>query len=131
MVRSIIAGLIVLGCVGVGGCNDNAPIYEKSDTRVIPDHILFGNSDLRNGVRVRPVTTQQDPSGILHVTLNLRSAQDSDQYVDAFISFYRNGRFVEKLGPQTFVLKGNLPDTILFNSTQPADDYTLNLDYAK
>jgi hypothetical protein len=38
---------------------------------------------------------------------------------------------VEKLGPKTVTLKSNAFDTITFNSTQPADDYFVDLDYAK
>ena len=94
-------------------------------------HLQFGDAQLQSYTRVDPVTATRDPAGLLHVTINIRSTTNKQQYVDAYCTFLRGGERLEKLGPQTITLKGNAPDMITFNSTQPADDYFVTLDYAK
>lgn len=93
--------------------------------------VVFAHSSIESCTHIEPSNAERDHAGILHVQLNLRSTTDADQYIDAFISFKLDGQFVEKLKPQRAVLKGNLTTTLLFNSTQPADDYSIHLDYAK
>ncbi len=94
-------------------------------------HLQFANDDLAGNTRVEPVQAMRDTFGLLHVTLNIRSTTNAQQYVDGYITFTREGQFVEKLGPKTVTLLPNAFDTILFDSTQPADDYFITLDYAK
>jgi hypothetical protein len=128
---ALAAGLFIGGSAFfAGGCNDNAPMYGRAENYPRA-HLQFGDAGLQSATRVEPVTATRDQAGILHVTVNIRSTTDRQQYVDAYCTFLKSGEMWEKLGPQTVTLKGNAPDMITFNSTQPADDYYVTLDYAK
>jgi hypothetical protein len=109
---------------------DNSPTYGRAE-KYAPQHLQFADDNLAGNTRCDPVQATRDPFGLLHVTLNIRSTTNAQQYVDGWITFTRAGQFVEKLGPKTFTLYPNAFDTILFDSTQPADDYFITLDYAK
>ncbi len=93
--------------------------------------VIFGQSSIESCTRIEPSNVQRDRMGILHVQLNLHSTTDADQYIDAFVTFTRDGQVVEKPGPKLVVLEGHLTDTVWFTSTQPADQYSIRLDYAK
>ncbi len=94
-------------------------------------HVVFTDISLESNIRIDPSPVERDAMGILDVQLNFRSISDSDQYLNVFITFTQNGQFVEKLGPKHVTLRGNLHDTLLFTSTQPADNYTVTFDFAK
>ncbi|MDP9172822.1 MAG: hypothetical protein M3O30_03025 [Planctomycetota bacterium] len=129
MLKTSIA-IMALAALFIVGCNDHPPMYGRAENYP-REHLQFGDSDLQSFTRVDPVTAARDPAGLLHITVNIRSTIDRQQYVDAYVTFLRGGQMLEKLGPKTVTLKGNLPDIITFNSTQPADDYFVTLDYAK
>ena len=114
------------------GCTDNPPMYGRADT-FARTHLQFGDGLLQDSTRVDPVSASRDQFGLLHVTLDIRSTTDKQQYVDCFIQFYRNGVPVgDKIGPKTVTLMANLPATIAFDaSPQPADDYVVSLSYAR
>jgi hypothetical protein len=120
-----VAALLAASC-----SSDNAPISGRAEI-YDRNHLQFGDSNLANNTRVEPVQAVRDAAGLLHITINIRSTSNSDQYVDGFVTFLRNSQVVEKLGPKTFTLTGNLPAIVEFNSTQPADDYFVTLNYAK
>jgi hypothetical protein len=122
--------LTVVGLLAASCSTDNAPINGRAEI-YSPNHLQFGDAGLANNTRVDPVQAVRDPYGLLHLTINIRSTSNGDQYVDGFVTFLRGGQVVEKLGPKTFTLSANLPDVIEFNSTQPADDYVVTLSYAK
>ncbi|MGD1278390.1 MAG: hypothetical protein ABR964_14350 [Tepidisphaeraceae bacterium] len=133
MLRQSAIQLLVLA-MGAGllsGCvQDNSPAYGRAE-KYQRTHLQFGDATLEGNTRVEPVTANRDQFGLLHVQINIRSTTNTQQYVDCFITFLRSGQVVEKLGPKTVTLKSNAFDTITFNSTQPADDYFVDLDYAK
>jgi hypothetical protein len=122
---------LVLGLSLLAACTqDNTPNYGRSENYP-RTHLQFGSAILEGNTRVNPVQATRDQFGLLHVTLSIRSTTDLQQYVDGYITFLRGGQFVEKLGPKSVALLPNAFDTILFDSTQPADDYFINLDYSK
>jgi hypothetical protein len=130
MRKTIAIGLISL-LLPLAGCGDKAPYYGQGEA-YNRAHIVFGDGDLQENTRVEPVSAARDPAGLLHVQVNIRNVSDKQLYVDAFITFYRDGQVTENdMGPKTVTLKGNLFDTITFNSTQPATDYMVRLAYAK
>ncbi len=122
--------LIVAAALLSASCTDNIPLTGRKEIYQ-RDHIQFGSIGLQDRTRLEPIQAVQDSSGILHVSINIRNTSDSDVYVDGFATFTRNGKLVEKLGPKQIMLRNNLPDVIQFNSTQPADDFQVSLDYAK
>jgi hypothetical protein len=130
MYKKFTFGLIAMLLPLAGCASDPAPMYGHAET-YDRKHIQFGDSDLEANTRIEPVTATRDPAGLLHVSVRIRNTGDLQRHVDAFITFYRDGQFLEKLGPQVIELKGNLFDDITFNSTQPASDYMVSLDYAK
>lgn len=94
-------------------------------------HVFYARPNLEQAVNVQRILAKQDQFGILHIQVDVLPKSTSDLYLDAFITFTRNGQFVEKLGPKPFILRGPVPDTVLFNSTQPADDYRISVDYSQ
>jgi hypothetical protein len=130
MMKILSLNLVIGAALLAAGCTDNVPLTARNEI-YSRNHVQFANIGLRDRTRLEPVQATQDPSGILHVSINIRNTSDSDVYVDGFITFTRNGNFVEKLGPKPIMLRNNLPDVIEFNSTQPADDFLVSLDYAK
>jgi len=133
MKAKIIFGLLTLamGLSLLAACTqDNAPAYGRAE-KYDRTHLQFGDATLEGNTRVDPVQATRDQFGLLHVTVPIRSTCNWEQYVDGSITFLRAGQFVEKLGPKPINLAPNAFDTILFDSTQPADDYFISLDYAK
>lgn len=128
--RHVFSMLMLLAAAALIGCTDNAPMNGRAED-YSRSHLVFGNYDLEQATRVDAIQATQDQYGLLHVTVPIRNTSNDDEYVDAWITFTRNGAFVEKLGPQTFTFKANLPDTIQFTSTQPADDFSLSLSNAR
>jgi hypothetical protein len=121
----------------LAGCGDvSIPSMESVSAPLEPKpaaahHVVYGDLKLESNIRIAPSHTERDETGILHVQLNFRSITDADQYLVAYITFTQDGQFVEKLGPRHVVLRGNLSDTLVFDSTQTADDYTVLFDFAK
>jgi hypothetical protein len=122
MLKTTLLSLLALIPLVAAGC-----VSESLEAK----HVYFANTGLYSHLQIDHIDAKQDAYGLMHIQMNVTSTISDDQYVDAFVTYTRDGQFVEKLGPQTAVLKGNLPDTLLFNSTQPADDYSISLDYAK
>jgi hypothetical protein len=123
--KNSIGFLIAMSALALAGCTETVvgPPPEQ--------HIFYARPNLQNAINVTRLLAKQDQFGILHIQVDVQPNATYDQYIDAFITFTRNGQFVEKLGPKPFVLRGPVPDTILFNSTQPADDYRISLDYSQ
>jgi hypothetical protein len=120
-----VAALLAASC-----STDNKPITGREEI-YDRNHLQFGDKGLANNTRVEPVQAVRDGIGLIHITINIRSTSNGDQYVDGFVTFLRAGQVVEKIGPKTFTLTANLPAVVEFNSTQPADDYFVTLNYAK
>jgi hypothetical protein len=120
-----LSGLLLAGCT-----QDNAPAYGRAE-KYDRTHLQFGDATLEGNTRVEPVQAVRDQFGLMHITVTIRSTTNLDQYVDGFVTYLRDGQVVEKTGPKQIMLKANLPDTIQFDSTQPADDYFVSLTYSK
>jgi hypothetical protein len=128
--------IATIACLLVGCADISVPSMQSVSTPIEPKpaaahHVIFGDISLESNIRIQPSPVERDGMGILDVQLNFRSITDADQYLVAYITFTQGGQFVEKLGPRHVVLRGNLNDTLDFNSTQPADDYTVTFDFAK
>jgi hypothetical protein len=122
---------ITLGLTALAGCDETAPM--PGDKENIPArHVVFGNSNLQCRTRHdESIDAHLDSWGLLHVQCTITSIYGQDQYVDAFITFARNGHVVERIGQKSEVVRANGSDRISFTSTQPADDYSIFLDDAK
>jgi hypothetical protein len=94
-------------------------------------HVVFTDTSLESNIRIEPSHVERDATGLLDVQLNFRSITESDLYLDVFITFIKDGQFVEKQGPKRVTLGGNLHDALFFSSSQPADDYKITFDFAK
>jgi hypothetical protein len=132
--RIVIVAMIA--CI-LAGCSDvSVPSIDSLSSPVTPQpaaahHVVFAELSLESNIRIEPSNVEHEASGILDVQLNFRSISDADQYLVAFITFTQDGQFVEKQGPKRVVLHGNLHDTVVFSSMQPADDYMVTFDFAK
>jgi hypothetical protein len=128
--------LATLACLIAGCSSVSLPSMQSVSTPIEPKpvaahHVVFCDISLESSIRIQPSHVERDGTGILDVQLNFRSITDADQYLVAYITFTQDGQFVEKLGPRHVVLRGNLNNTLDFNSTQPADDYMVTFDFAK
>jgi hypothetical protein len=128
--------LATIACLLAGCADISLPTAQSVSLPMEPKpaaahHVVFAEAGLQSNIRIEPSHVERDGTGILDVQLNFRSMTDADQYLVAYITFTQDGQFVEKLGPKHVVLRGDLSDTLDFNSTQPADDYTVTFDFAK
>lgn len=124
----LVSALALIGCTTVV-----RPPKVPRDDPYSPQQIHVDSDELRRDTAVgRPVVTR-DETGLLHVTIPIRSAIDQTLYVDYWISFFdRDGQPISKLGPLTKTLQANTPDSISVISTSPrAADFQLDLRYAR
>ena len=127
--------LLVICCaVLLGACTNsvNPPIEGRADPyRAAQIH--FDSDQLRRDTAVGVPILVHNESGMLVVTIPLRSAIDKSLYVDYRVTFFdRNGVPIERYGPFTKTLDANTPDQIQVNSTSTrAADFQVDLRYAK
>ncbi len=113
------------------GCNDvSKPIYGRNDP-FIRAHVHFGSEHLQDSTAVESATSTRDPAGLVHVTVQVRSTEDHDQKIDAYCAFFRGGQVIDELGPQQVFLHAQVYANVQFNSTQPADDFSITLSEMK
>ncbi len=128
--------LVVLPLIAaLAGCstNVNAPIQPRMDP-YLPSQIHMDSEELRGDTAVGTPNLHRDDSGILFVTVPIRSAIDKTLYVDAYVTWLdRNGQPIgDRMGPRTLVLDPNTPSSVTFNSTTPrAADFQIDFRYAR
>jgi len=95
--------------------------------------IHFDSENLRRDTAVGTPILVHNESGMLVVTVPIRSAIGMTLYVDYRVTFFdRNGVPIESYGPFTKTLDANTPDQIQVNSTTTrAADFQVDLRYAK
>jgi hypothetical protein len=124
----------LLGLLLATGCSDSVrpPIQGRQDP-FVPAQVHFDSSSLRRDTAIGAPILTRDGSGILHVTLPIRSAIDKTLYVDYRVTFFdRNRQVVSRLGPFTKTLDPNTPDQLELNSTSArAEDFQIDLRWAR
>lgn len=131
----LVALLLVAGsglCV-LTGCDYVRPPIEGREDPYLPAQIHFNSNTLRRDTAVGTPIVRRDASGLLHVTVPVRSAINKTLYVDYRVTFLdRNRQVVERLGPFTRTFEPNTPDQIQVNSTTPrAEDFQIDFRYAR
>ncbi|WP_428940305.1 DUF1425 domain-containing protein [Fontivita pretiosa] len=117
----------------LAGCGVRAPIEPRADP-YLPKQIHMDSQRLRKDTAVGTPIVARDQSGLLVVTVPIRSAINKTLYVDYTVTFFdRNGNPIgNKLGPFTKTLDPNTPDSITVNSTSPqAADFQISFRYAR
>jgi hypothetical protein len=117
----------------LAGCSVNPPIQPRMDP-YLPSQIQMDSEELRGDTAVGTPNAHRDDSGILFVTVPIRSTIDKTLYVDAYVTWLdRNGQPIGgRLGPKTLVLDPNTPSSVTFNSTTPrAADFQIDFRYAR
>jgi hypothetical protein len=120
-----ILALAIVGCV-------KPPIEGRLDPYE-SKQIHFAQSDLRRRTAVGTPTAQRDDAGnILHVTVPVRAATDTELHVDWRVTFFdRNGQLLNQTGWNTKTLAPNTPDYITVNALGPrAADFQLDFRWA-
>ena len=121
---------LLLATLTLVGCGVNPPKQPRGDI-YMPSQVHVDSESLRVDTAVgRPVATR-DESGLLHVTIPVRSAIDKQLHIDYWITWFdRNGQPIGKFGPMPKTLEANTPDSITVVSTSPrAEDFQLDLRY--
>jgi uncharacterized protein YcfL len=117
----------------LAGCAVNPPIQPRQDP-FLPSQIHVDSQELRDDTAVGSPTPTRDDSGILFVTVPIRSAIDKTLYVDAYVTWFdKNGQPIgDRMGPKTLTLDPNTPSSVTFNSTTPrAADFQIDFRYAR
>jgi hypothetical protein len=118
---------------GLAGCGVNPPIQPRMDP-YSPSQIHIDSEELREDTAVGAPNTSRDDSGILYVTIPIRSAIDKTLYVDCYVTWIdKNGQPIgDRMGPKTITLDPNTPSSVTFNSTTPrAADFQVDFRYAR
>jgi Protein of unknown function (DUF1425) len=118
---------------GLAGCAVNPPIEPRMDP-YSPSQIHMDSEQLREDTAVGAPNTSRDDSGILYVTVPIRSAIDKTLYVDCYVTWIdKNGQPIgDRMGPKTVTLDPNTPSSVTFNSTTPrAADFQVDFRYAR
>jgi hypothetical protein len=116
------------------GCNHVRPPIEGRADPYLPKQVHFDSERLRQDTAVGVPILARDQSGLLVVTVPIRSAIDKTLYVDYHVTFLDRGGVPlgGKLGPFTKTLDPNTPDSITVNSTSPqAADFQIDFRYAR
>ena len=117
----------------LAGCAVNPPIQPRQ-APFLPSQIHVDSQELRDATAVGTPNAHRDDSGILFVTVPIRSAIDKTLYVDAYVTWFdKNGQPIgDRLGPKTLTLDPNTPSSVTFNSTTPrAADFQIDFRYAR
>ena len=126
--------LVICSALLLGACSNyvHPPIEGRADPYQRAQ-IHFDSDALRRDTAVGTPILVHNESGMLVVTVPLRSAIDKTLYVDYRVTFLdRNGVPIENYGPFTKTLDANTPDQIQVNSTTTrAADFQVDLRYAK
>jgi hypothetical protein len=127
---SFVAGPLI---AALTGCAVNPPIQPRMDP-YLPSQIHMDSDELRSDTAVGTPNAHRDDSGILFVTVPIRSAIDRTLYVDCYVTWLdRNGQPIgDRMGPKTITLDPNTPSSVTFNSTTPrAADFQIDFRYAR
>ena len=127
---SLTAGPLLAGLIG---CSVNPPIQPRMDPYT-SSQIHMDSAELRADTAVGAPNPHRDDSGILYVTVPIRSAIDRTLQVDAYVTWFdKNGQPIgDRMGPKTLVLDPNTPSSVTFNSTTPrAVDFQIDFRYAR
>src|SRR3954466_14395138 len=110
------------------GCNDVRPPVEGRMDPYPSRQIHFATNDLRNDTAVGRPQLSRDASGLLYITVPVRSAVDKRLYVDYCVTFFDDNH--DKISQTTWftkTLEANTPDQISVNSTTPrAADFQID-----
>lgn len=115
------------------GCDYVRPPIEGRQDPYVPAQIHFDSDTLRRDTAVGTPILKRDASGILYITVPIRSAINKTLYVDYRVTFFDGNRqVVSRLGPFIKTLDPNTPDQIEVNSTSPrAEDFQIDFRYAR
>src|SRR3954447_2130689 len=126
--------LVICSALLLGACTGTVspPIQGRADPYPTAQ-VHLDSEQLRRDTAIGTPILVHNESGMLIVTLPIRSAIDQTLYVDYRVTFFdRNGVPIERYGPFTKTLDGHTPDQIQVNSTTTrAADFQIDLRYAK
>jgi len=114
------AGILLVGCNMV-----DRPYYGRLDPYTA-SHVQFDSEHLQDCTAISAAQPTRNETGLLFVTTTIRSTIDEDKAMDVYCTFTRGGQVVDnRLGPKEVHLHARSTETVVFNSTQPADDFQL------
>ena len=129
--KSVLAAMsllfLVIGCTGV-----RPPIEGRADPYP-RKQIHFDSDELRRDTTVDAPLLTHNESGLLVITIPIRSAVDLTLHVDYRVTYFdRNGVVLARLGPFSKTLLANTPDQIQVISPSPdAADFQVDFYYSR
>jgi hypothetical protein len=115
------------------GCNEvHPPIQGRADPYQ-RSQIHMDSEELRRDTTVGQPIVVPNESGLLVVTIPIRSDIDQSLHVDYRVTFFdRTGTPIERWGPFTKTLNPHTPDQIQVNATSTrAADFQVDFNYAR
>jgi len=115
------------------GCNEvHPPIQGRADPYQ-RSQVHFDSEELRRDTAVGQPIVVPNESGLLVVTIPIRSDIDQSLHVDYRVTFFdRTGTAIEHYGPFTKTLSPHTPDEIQVNATSTrAADFQVDFNYAR
>ena len=114
--------LAIAGCTNI--VRDPIPgrqdVYHATD----PQQIFLDSTGLRNDTAVDTPTVFRDQSGLLHVSVPIRSVINKQLYVEYRAIFMdRNHQEIDRSPWHDKTLPANLPETVTIVGTNPQADF--------
>jgi hypothetical protein len=126
--------LLIPALLAIVGCNHvNPPIQGRADPYA-PSQIHFDSNALRRDTAVGTPATALNESGLLTVTIPVRSAINKTLYVDYRVTFFdpTGTPVAPTMGPFTKTLDANTPDQIVVTSpSRQATNFLVDFRYAR
>jgi hypothetical protein len=114
------------------GCGVRPPLEGRRDPYESPQ-ITFASNDLKHQTAVGDPKVSHDSSGLLVVTIPIRSEIDKDLHIDYQVTFLdANGHKLQDTGWYTKHFTSKVPDEITVTSMSPqAADFRIRFRWAR
>jgi hypothetical protein len=114
------------------GCGVRPPIEGRRDP-FVPPQVSIAENSLKHATAVGDPRVSRDPSGLLVVTVPIRSETDQDLHVDYSVTFLDSaGHQLSETSWFTKTLTSKVPDEITVTSMSPlAGDFRMRFRWAR
>lgn len=127
MMKRFSLTIAIPGFLAMAGCNQvREPIQPRQDVYRVgrPEQVFFDSTDLRNDTAADTPQVFRDQSGLLHVTVPIRSVINKQLYVEYRAIFYdRDHQEIDRTPWHDKALPANIPETVTVVGTSARAEY--------